>query len=168
MVDTVFPYIGEELHARETSDAATRWSMHLIKAGLVVENTGGGYSAPPVCTPAHQRMLLLAGVIMPTLERLYIVISLLSTSDRASRSREQLQERSQQIARKMSRLYGLNAPEFFDSRLFNQFVDTLLQRGVVQEDDQGQLHHQVVVEEVLKAAEQVIDPAFRHATLLEE
>ncbi len=168
MVDTVFPYIGEELHARETSNAAERWSTHLIKAGLVVENTGGGYSAPPASTPAHQRMLLLAGVIMPTLERLYIVISLLSTSDRASRSREQLQERSEQIARKMSRLYGLNAPEFFDSRLFNQFVDTLLQRGVVEEDDQGQLQHQGVVEEVLKAAEQVIDPAFRYATLLEE
>lgn len=168
MVDTVFPYIGEELHARETPDAAARWSMHLIKAGLVVENAGGGYSAPPVSTPAHQRLLLLSGVIMPTLERLYIVISLLSSSDRASRNRQQLQERSEQIARKMSRLYGLNAPEFFDSRLFNQFVDTLLQRGVVEEDDQGQLRHQPIVEEVLKAAEQVIDPAFRYATLLEE
>ncbi len=168
MVDTVFPFIGEELHARETSGAAERWSTHLIKAGLLVESPGGGYSAPPVSTPAHQQMLLLAGVIMPTLERLYIVISLLSTSDRASRSREQLQQRSEQTARKMSRLYGLNAPEFFDSRLFNQFVDTLLQRGVVEEDDQGQLQHQPVVEEVLKAAEQVIDPAFRYATLLEE
>lgn len=168
MVDTVFPYIGEELHARETPDAAARWSTHLIKEGLITEHVGGGYSAPPVSTPAHQRMLLLAGVIMPTLERLYIVISLLSTSGSVSRNRRELQERSEQIARKMSRLYGLNAPEFFDGRLFNQFVDTLLQRGVVEEDDEGQLRHQAIVEEVLKAAEQVIDPAFRYATLLEE
>jgi glycerol-3-phosphate O-acyltransferase len=168
MVDTVFPYISEELHARETPDAAARWSAHLIREGLIAEHPGGGYSAPPVSTPAHQRMLLLAGVIMPTLERLYIVISLLATPGSVSRNRLQLQERSEQIARKMSRLYGLNAPEFFDRRLFNQFVDTLLSRGVVEEDSQGQLTHKAVVEEVLKAAEQVIDPAFRYATLLEE
>ena len=168
MVDTIFPYIGEELHAREKPDAAARWSKHLIKEGLIAEHVGGGYSAPPVSTPAHQRMLLLAGVIMPTLERLYIVISLLSTPGSVSRNRQELQERSEQIARKMSRLYGLNAPEFFDSRLFNQFVDTLLRRGVVEEDAQGQLRHKAIVEEVLKAAEQVIDPAFRFATLQEE
>jgi len=168
MVETVFPYIGEELQAPETAVAAPRWVSHLLEEGLIAEHVGGGYCVPPESTRAHQRLRLLAGVIMPTLERLYIVISLLATPGSVSRSRRQLQERSEQIARKMSRLYGLNAPEFFDSRLFNQFVDTLLTRGIVREDGEGNLIHQPVVEEVLKAAEQVIDPEFRYATLQED
>lgn len=168
MVDTVYPYISDELHAPESSSAASRWASHMLDEGLLARHAGGGYCMPPVSSRAHQRLRLLAGVIMPTLERLYIVISLLATASGASRSRAELQERSEHIARKMSRLYGLNAPEFFDPRLFNQFVDALLSRGVVQEDAEGRLRHQPVVEEVLKAAEQVIDPPFRYATLQED
>jgi glycerol-3-phosphate O-acyltransferase len=67
----------------------------------------------------------------------------------------------------MSRLYGLNAPEFFDARLFNQFVDALLRERLISEAADGTLRHGPVVEEVLRAAETVIDPDFRFAVLLE-
>jgi glycerol-3-phosphate O-acyltransferase len=100
---------------------------------------------------------------MPTLERLYIVISLLHQAGQASHTRESLQEHSHQVAHKMSRLYGLNAPEFFDVRLFNRFVDALIDNGVVTEEPDARLVWASIVEDVLHAAEGIIDPDFRYA-----
>jgi glycerol-3-phosphate O-acyltransferase len=71
------------------------------------------------------------------------------------------------VAAKMSRLYGLNAPEFFDVRLLNQFVDGLLAEGMIREQPDGTLASAPAVDEVLRAAETVIDPDFRLAVLLE-
>jgi glycerol-3-phosphate O-acyltransferase len=82
-------------------------------------------------------------------------------------TRETLQTRSSQVAEKMSRLYDLNAPEFFDIRLFNQFVDALLREGVISVGADGYLSHAPIIEDVLRAAETIIDPDFRLAVLLE-
>ena len=103
---------------------------------------------------------------MPTLERLYIVIALL-TQPGDPQTRESLQSQSGRVAHKMSRIYGLNAPEFFDARLFNQFVDKLIEDGVVMEDSESHLSHTPIIVEALKAAEAVINPEFRYALLRE-
>jgi glycerol-3-phosphate O-acyltransferase len=166
MVDVVFPYIARELHTVDRAEDTSRWLRHLAEAGLVVEQPGG-YGPPAAHTVANHELRLLARVIMPALERLYIVIGLLSFGGSATRTREGLEARSRQVAEKMARLYGLNAPEFFDTRLLNEFVDALIRNGVVRESPDGELAHEALVEEVLKASETVIDPEFRFAVLQE-
>ena len=110
---------------------------------------------------------MLANLIRQTLERHYIVIGLLAQPNRNRLTRTELQVQSRQVAHKMSRIYGLNAPEFFDARLFDAFIDKLISDGVVSEGDEDKLQYQPIVDEVLKAAEQVIDPEFRYAILRE-
>jgi glycerol-3-phosphate O-acyltransferase len=104
---------------------------------------------------------------MPVLERLYIVVGLLVAQGDTPGTRETLQAHSTRVAAKMSRLYGLNAPEFFDARLFNQFMDALQREGLVTEAADGALAHAPVIEEILRAAETIIDPDFRFAVMLE-
>ena len=65
----------------------------------------------------------------------------------------------------MSRIYGLNAPEFFDAQLFNGFIDKLIADGVVSEGPDGKLCYSNVVDDVTKAAERIIDAEFRYAVL---
>ncbi|MEQ8913908.1 MAG: glycerol-3-phosphate 1-O-acyltransferase PlsB [Pseudomonadales bacterium] len=163
MTDTVYPFIANELQTPETSDAVDRWLDHLCACGLLVRQPDGALSAPPAHSAAHFQLRLLARIIMPTLERLYIVIALLHQGGQLAYDRDSLQKRSHEVARKMSRLYGLNAPEFFDARLFNGFVDALLARRVLTLGEHDQLAWQPVVADVLKAAETVIDPDFRFA-----
>jgi glycerol-3-phosphate O-acyltransferase len=142
----------------------------MVKLGLLELAPTGGYLAPPAGDPNQHRLQLLSSIIQPTLERLYIVIALLASSSPDSgkaRTREALQDDSREIAQKMSRLYGLNAPEFFDARLFNLFVDKLIADGVISEQADGTLSHTELVEEVLKAARAVINPEFRYAILRE-
>ncbi|HEX7034465.1 MAG TPA: glycerol-3-phosphate 1-O-acyltransferase PlsB [Pseudomonadales bacterium] len=167
MAATVFPYIADELQTPETAEAVPRWVGHLVAVGLLHEIPGEGFVPPPVRSRAHYQLRLLARLIMPTLERLYIVIGLLFQGGQANETRESLQARSHQVAQKMERLYGLNAPEFFDARLFNGFVDALIRHQVVAETPDGTLVWAPVVEDVLKASETVIEPDFRFAVLQE-
>ena len=165
MVDTVFPYIATELSVRQVPAATDRWLEHMVRQGLLELHPAGGYCAPGVTSPNHQRLDLLASIITPTLERLYIVICLLADPNSRVATREALEAESKKVAHKMSRIYGLNAPEFFDARLFDLFVDKLVADGVVTETDDGSLHYGELVTEVLKAAKAVISPEFRYAIL---
>lgn len=167
MVDTVFPYIASELNIRHSPGAVDRWLAHMTGLGLLELTPTGGYSAPPAGHDNQHRLALLASIIEPTLERLYIVICLLAAPGSTRRNRRSLEEDSRKIAHKMSRIYGNNAPEFFDARLFNGFVDKLITDGVVTEAEDGTLAYGTLVEEVLKAARAVINPEFRYAILRE-
>ncbi len=169
MVDTVFPYIAEELYVRVDSTATDRWLTHLVELGLLELHPTGGYLAPPAGDPNQHRLELLSTIIQPTLERLYIVIALLASAAEpgSARTRESLQDDSRKIAQKMSRIYGLNAPEFFDARLFNLFIDKLMADGHISEREDGTLSHTSMVDAVLKAAQAVINPEFRYAILRE-
>ncbi|MFP6815212.1 MAG: glycerol-3-phosphate 1-O-acyltransferase PlsB [Pseudomonadales bacterium] len=169
MVDTVFPYLAAELNIAEDPGAVDRWLGHLLNAELLQLHPDGGYCAPPVRSLPHHRLYMLSQLIMQTLERLYIVIGLLTHADVDAHhkylDRQELEKQSQQMARKLSRIYGLNAPEFFDAQLFNGFIDKLIADGVVSEGAEGALGYSPVVEDVIKAAEGVIDAEFRYAVL---
>jgi glycerol-3-phosphate O-acyltransferase len=80
-----------------------------------------------------------------------------------AQNRDALQQHSRALARKMTRLYGLNAPEFFDASLFNGFVDALIARGVVVARPDGTLIWSEVIDDVLRASLQVLEPDFRYA-----
>ena len=139
----------------------------MVAMELLELHPAGGYCSPPVGHGNHHQLHLLASIITPTLERLYIVVGLLAAPGRSLRTRESLQEESRLVAHKMSRIYGINAPEFFDARLFNLFIDKLIADGIVTEADDGSIDHQPLVDDVLKAAKAVIDPEFRYAILRE-
>jgi glycerol-3-phosphate O-acyltransferase len=163
MAATVWPYIADELQTPESADAIRRWLRHLVQARLLVCHADGFYAPPAERSREHYQLRLMARMVMPTLERLYIVIALLYQGGQGAHTRESLQARSHQVAQKMSRLYGLNAPEFFDARLFNLFVDALIRNQVVAEQPSGQLTWAPLIEEVLRGSESVIDPDFRYA-----
>ena len=163
MVETVYPYIAAELQVRVEPGAVDRWLSHMVQQGLLELHPAGGYLAPPPGDPNQHRLQLLSSIIQPTLERLYIVIALIAGTGDGQQSRESLQENSRKIAHKMSRIYGMNAPEFFDARLFDLFVDKLITDGVIIERDDGSLGHTSIVEDVLKASKAVINPEFRYA-----
>jgi glycerol-3-phosphate O-acyltransferase len=163
MAATVWPYIADELQTPESADAVPRWLDHMVRAGLLTCQGEGVFSSPTERSREHYQLRLLARLVMPTLERLYIVIALLFQGGQGFHTRDSLQQRSHQVAQKMSRLYGLNAPEFFDARLFNLFVDALIRNEVVAEQPGGQLTWAPLIEEVLRGSESVIDPDFRYA-----
>ncbi len=166
MVATVHPYLVRELHGRFEAPDTARWTAHLVKAGLIRAD-GDRLAAPPAQSPLHYRLHLLAGIARPMLERNYIVLGLLAEPGSRAQTRTELLQRSQLIARKVARMHGIDAPEFFDGRLFDAFVDKLIEDGAVIENANGALSPTPIVDDVIKGAETVIDAEYRYAILSE-
>jgi glycerol-3-phosphate O-acyltransferase len=138
------------------------WTTQMLDEGLLVSR-GDSLQPAPADSEAGRQLQLLAGIVMPLLERLYIVLRLLTNDPDTRQSRSALQERTLAVAARMSRLYGLNAPEFVDATLFNQMVDGLQKRALLHEKPDGTLEPGRLVPEILRAANAVIDADFRLA-----
>ena len=167
MVAMIFPYPAWELHIRFAPGDTGRWIGHLAACGLISENAAG-LKPPPADSPARQRLHLLARIIRQTMERQYIVLSLLTRAGSDAPTRGELKARSQRIAHRAARLCGINAPEFFDQRLFDGFIDKLISDGLAferGENDDRRLSYSPVLDEVMRASVRVIDDEFRYAVL---
>lgn len=89
---------------------------------------------PVPTSDASANLTDLAEVIEPMLERFHIVTTLLK--HQPTTSREQLESTAAAIAQQLSTIYGLSAPEFFDQKLFNRFIDTLQSQGTLNTTNQ--------------------------------
>jgi glycerol-3-phosphate O-acyltransferase len=168
MVETVYPFLAAELFVRVDPDTASvvdAWLERLVRVELLRCDESGDIFAPGAETNAAYRLELLAAVVMPILERFFIVVARLVKAGREGIDRKVLESQCQDIARRISRLQGLNAPEFFDARLFHGFVDTLIARGAATVDAEGRLLSSSLVHEVVRAAGTVLPIGFRHSVL---
>ena len=162
MAETIYPFTAWELHAAFAPSDLDPWINRLTECGLLQE-TDAQLRPPPADSPARRRLHLLASMIRQTLERQYIVLSLLVGS--TALTREGLEAQSQRIAHKMARLHGINAPEFFDPQLFDGFVEQLIDNGLVTEAADGRLGYAGLLKDIMRASSRFIDAEFRHAVL---
>ncbi len=159
---TVYPHMRAELFLEEASDdLVPRWLDHLARLDLVTRHGNDVYAPPARHSPEHFRLRLLANIVMQTLERYYIVIALLTR--RGAMTRARLEEECGIVARRMSRIYGINAPDFFDAALFRRFIETLIARGGAVESESGNLSPAPMLREVVRGAQGVISDEFRQA-----
>jgi glycerol-3-phosphate O-acyltransferase len=167
MITTVYPYLQSELYLGDASDLdvdVSHWLDHLAAQGLI-QRSADEIGPPPAESNEGYRLALLAQIVMQMLERFFIVIGLLQQAGQRRIDRRTLERDCITLARRVSRLYGLNAPEFFDGRLFHNFVDTLLARGAVDIDAAGFLGYGDVVADVTRASSVVLPAEFRLAIL---
>jgi glycerol-3-phosphate O-acyltransferase len=174
MIATVYPYLQNELFIAGRDDPAGSmagltaevegWLDHLAALGLILRDAEG-IGPPNVESDASYRLTLLAQVVMQTLERFFIVIGLLQQAGQGALDRRTLERNCITLAQRIARLQGLNAPEFFDARLFHNFVDALLESGGVSIDADGYLHYAPLVGAVTRASSRVLPMEFRLAVL---
>ena len=164
LISRVYPYLRAELLLRDNRQAdTTHWLAIMETQELLIKTADGSYRAPFMNDPNYLRLQTLAEVILQNLERLYIVIALLAQAEQATLKRVDLEQRCQQLAQRMSRLHGLNAPEFFDARLIRQFINELVRHQVVSQDEDGLLSFTDSIPAVMAEAHDVLTPHFRLA-----
>ena len=108
---------------------------------------------------------MLAQSTIQTLERYYLVVALLLQAGSGVIGREALEERCHLMAQRISVLYGLNSPEFFDKSLFRNFIDLLRRRNVVQTSEDGNLLFGELLLGVATDAQLVLSEQIRHSIL---
>jgi glycerol-3-phosphate O-acyltransferase len=170
LVWRVYPYIAAELHLHwEEGEVGTVVDSLLDTfAGLNLLQADADRSAwrrPASTSLQAMRLSVLAQATIQTLERYYLVIALLLQAGSGNITQEALEKRCHLMAQRMSVLYGLNSPEFFDKSLFRGFLDLLRRRNVIQASEGGELLYGEPLLGVAADAQLVLSEQIRHSIL---
>jgi glycerol-3-phosphate O-acyltransferase len=166
----IYPYVRDELFLR--------WSEAEIGARVLetlddfanhglLESTeeGAAWRRPATGSAEAVQLSLLAQVTVQIIERYYLVIAVLLKSGSGRISQDVLESQCQLMAQRMSLLYELNSPEFFDKTLFANFIDLLRARNVLGVNAEGRLTFTDMLPTVADDAQLVLHEQIRNSVL---
>ncbi len=170
LVWRVYPYIAAELFLRwdEASVGAVADSLleTFARLNLLQANADRSEWQRPASTSLEAiRLSVLAQATIQTIERYYLAIALLLQAGSGAITQEALEQRCHLMAQRMSVLYGLNSPEFFDKSLFRNFIDLLRRRNVIQVSEDSRLSFGEPLLAVAADAQLVLSEQIRHSIL---
>ena len=166
----VYPYARAELNLRWREDelpgVVDGVLAALAQQGLIERDAGGGlWRRAATGTAESVALSVLAQATIQSVERYYLAIALLLRAGRGALTPEALEQSCVSMAQRMSMLYGLAAPEFFDRAMFHDFIDLLRQRGVVRVDGEGKLDYDDALLTVAEDARIVLSEQIRSSIL---
>ncbi len=166
LAGAIYPYLKSELFLRYSNEQVAveidRWIDTLMEHGIL-RTDGDRVLGPDEGTDERLRLHTLSRFIIQTLERYYIAIATLRKHGSGVLTASELEEQSTLMAERMSILFGLNAPEFFDKALFRSFINNLQKNGVITADADGCLSYTRELEDVSEDARLVLSVEKRQA-----
>jgi glycerol-3-phosphate O-acyltransferase len=166
----VYPYVRAELNLRwreeELPGVVDGVLAALAELGLLSRDADGEVWRRSTTGSAESvRLSVLAQATIQTIERYYLAIALLLRAGNGTLSPDALEQRCVAMAQRMSMLYGLAAPEFFDSAMFRDFIEMLRQRAVIRVDGEGRLTYDDALLAVADDARVVLSEQIRNSIL---
>jgi glycerol-3-phosphate O-acyltransferase len=139
-----YPFLSSEFFlpwaSSEVDDVIDRILGCLSSADLITHHeTVESFSRPAISTEQHAQLTTLAQVISPVLELYYMIFALLAEHGSDTLSRERLEELCYLMAQRLSLMYEINSPDFFDKKLIANFIDSLIKLGYVSINDSNNL-----------------------------
>jgi glycerol-3-phosphate O-acyltransferase len=170
LVWRIYPYISAELYLRWEEPEVSAVVESLLDTFawlklLQADTDRGEWRRPASTSLEAMRLSVLAQATIQTVERYYLVIALLLQSGSGHINQQALEQRCHLMAQRMSVLYGLNSPEFFDKSLFRNFIDLLRRRNVIQASEGGELLYGEPLLGVAADAQLVLSEQIRHSIL---
>ncbi|CDT46404.1 glycerol-3-phosphate 1-O-acyltransferase PlsB [Vibrio coralliirubri] len=131
-VAAIYPLLKKELFLSYDED-----KLEGVVANIIEELVGQGMlvvsdNQVTINQSNSQALMLLGRTISETLQRYSIALNLLAENPDLDKS--DLEQKSQDIAQRLGRLQGINAPEFFDKGVFASMFATLKQQQYLDND----------------------------------
>ncbi len=166
----IYPYVRDELFLRwdeaEMNEIVVEALDDLANHGLLESTDAGAlWRRPPTGSTEAVQLSVLAQVTVQIIERYYLVISVLLKSGSGRISQDVLESQCQLMAQRMSLLYELNSPEFFDKSLFKNFINLLRERNVLGVNAEGRLTYTDMLPAVADDAQLVLHEQIRNSIL---
>ncbi len=112
----------------------------MVSSGLLTQQPDSEtFSKPGISTEQHAQLSTLAQVISPVLELYYMIFALLAEHGDNTLSRNRLEELCHLMAQRLSLMYEINSPDFFDKKLIGNFINSLIKLGYVSVNDADNL-----------------------------
>lgn len=168
IVKTLYPYLKAELFLHwsdeQLSEQVQRWLDVLVEQGYLLLNDKGYHSVPAIHTK-HAFLEGLADNVMQTLQRYFLTISVIrSQQDACALDAKALEERSTLLAQRISLLYGINSPEFFDKALFRTLIQQLMNQGLLNHNGEKMCYNEGL-DELATIIEELLDGSLKQSIL---
>ena len=170
LVNLIYPFMHRELTLQwppgDVDDVASDAIEALIDVGVLARSgDAGDLQRPPAGSARAYQLLMLGQTMVPMLQRFYLVIALLAQNGSGTLSRSRLETLCQQSAERLSMIYGLHSPDFFNKTLFHDFIHMLLDQDVLRRNSDGLLEFDEGVESIGADARLVLGEEIRHSIL---
>lgn len=159
-ITAIYPYLQSELFLLDDRDTALVKTQELVELfarhDLITVTEDDLIIRPEKTSDQSMQLQYLANIMLPTLERYLLTLSVLVRMGSGKCSQTILENQSQQMAQRISLLNGLDAPEFFDKALFKNFIQTLKSRKVISVNEANNLVFDHRIPDIIGQSETVI------------
>ena len=155
------PFLHAELVLHYTPATAEEQSQRIVELFLEMgfaRAADGVIRAAERYSPEHAGLELLARSLRHLLRRDYLTMALLTSVGSGRLKRARLEELMQMLAQRLSLLFEIRAPDFYERSTFAAYFDTLLETGIVREDAEGLLHVDERIRESQRNVERLLPP----------
>ncbi len=170
LIRLIYPFMKKELsmkwHHREIDDVTSDAIKSLIDVGILTHGRRKKMLVRPRAGSEKAFQLLMLGEAMvPMLQRFYLVIAILVSHGSGTLSRGRLETVCQQSAERLSMIYGLHSPDFFNKTLFHDFIRTLQDLNVLRRNEDGCIEYDEDIKSIGADARLVLGEEIRHSIL---
>jgi len=170
LVSLIYPFMKEELRLKwdyeDIDDVTTAGIKALLDLDILTRSKDGKeLIRPPAGSGKAYQLLMLGQSMVPMLQRFYLVISLLVKNGSGVLTRARLEKLCQQSAQRLSMIYGLNSPDFFDRSLFQDFIRKLREQNILRRNSSGLLEFDEDITSIGEDARLVLGEEIRHSIL---
>jgi glycerol-3-phosphate O-acyltransferase len=136
-IKIAYPFLKTEFFlpwsSEELESIIDKTLRQLSSAGLLShDESTRAFKRPDIGTEQHAQLSTLAHTISPLLELYYMIFALLAEHGSDTLTRERLEELCHLMAQRLSLMYEINSPDFFDKKLIANFINSLINLGYVE------------------------------------
>ncbi len=168
LVRMIYPFMKKELRLQwdyDEIDGVTTAAIEALIDEKILKRKGEMLVRPKTGSAPAFQLLMLGQAMVPMLQRFYLVIALLDRNGSGTLSRAKLEGLCQQSAQRLSMIYGLHSPDFFDKALFHDFIHTLREENAVRRNEAGFLEFGDEIKRIGEDARLVLGEEIRHSIL---
>lgn len=170
LIRLIYPFMKKELCMKWEQEGIDDITTEAIQSLVDLELLS--YSSdrktllrPPAGSEKAFQLLMLGQSMVPMLQRFYLVIAILVRNGSGVLSRSRLEVMCEQSAERLSMIYGLHSPDFFNKTLFHDFIYMLQQLDVLRRNADGLIEFDGDLTSIGADARLVLGEEIRHSIL---
>jgi glycerol-3-phosphate O-acyltransferase len=170
LIHLIYPFMQKELclkwSHKEIDDVTTTAIQALVDEKLLTRGKSKKMlERPPTGSAKAYQLLMLGQSMVPMLQRFYLVIAMLIHHGSGKLSRSRLEKKCQISAERLSLIYGLHSPDFFNKSLFHDYIRMLQEQDVLRRNTDGLLDFDDDIVRIGADARLVLGEEIRHSIL---
>jgi len=170
LINLIYPFMQKELclkWSHEEIDSVTTTAIQALVDDELL--TRGKHKKmlerPPAGSAKAYQLLMLGQSMVPMLQRFYLVIAMLVHHGSGTLSRSRLEKMCQMSGERLSLIYGLHSPDFFNKSLFHDYIEMLRVQSVLRRNKDGLLEFDDDIVRIGADARLVLGEEIRHSIL---